>query len=123
MIEILLITTPVLLLAVVALLAFNSCSFHPRPAVGIPQNLKAVPGDGQITLSWDGTTDAKTYTLTRTRQSRPGGPDRYDNLVHLESGRRTVSRRAQPHGYRGQRKLRLLGTYRLGTLQIFVRPD
>src|SRR5689334_21709960 len=66
MIEILLIATPLVLLAAVALLRFNSCSFEPQPAVGVPSNLVAVPGDGQITLTWTGTSDASSFILTRS---------------------------------------------------------
>src|SRR5260370_5347499 len=67
MIEWFLIVTPIVMLAVVALLAFNSCSFSPGQAsLATPGNLRAEPGDGQIMVSWDSVTDAGSYTLTRS---------------------------------------------------------
>jgi hypothetical protein len=73
--------TPILMLAVIALLAFAGCSFHEGVAVpAAPTNLQASAGDGQVTVSWVASTGADSstlYTLYRTT------PDTADPMVTI----------------------------------------
>src|SRR6185295_14141165 len=68
MIDILLLLTPVLMLAVVALLGFVGCDliFVARYIPPPPQNLKATGGSNRVDLSWDTYTNSvETFKLKR----------------------------------------------------------
>jgi hypothetical protein len=65
---------PILCLAVVALFAFVGCQFvyGVTPKLDPPANLTAVAGNGEITLSWDPSSGADSYTVQRG--TTDGGP-------------------------------------------------
>jgi hypothetical protein len=76
---------PLLLLPIVALLAFVGCDqvfglTHIDDPIPGPTNLVATPGDGRVVLSWDDFPDATAYTIHRgessgqyTTQTTPSG--------------------------------------------------
>ncbi len=73
MIDPYLLTAPILLLGIVALLRFVGCSFHPPPP-STPTQLSATVGVGQVVLSWaeaDANTTGYSYQVNR---SNDGGP-------------------------------------------------
>ncbi len=65
---------PLLLLPIVALLAFVGCDQafglhrHDDPKPG-PTNLVATPGDGKVILSWDAYEGATAFTINRGESS------------------------------------------------------
>jgi len=65
---------PILCLAVVALFAFVGCVYFygVSPKLDPPANLTAVAGNGEITLSWDPSSGADSYTVQRG--TTDGGP-------------------------------------------------
>jgi len=61
-----LLLTPFVLLGLLAVLGFIGCRFRPGAAVvSAPTNLKAVPGDTWVKLSWDSYANATGFTLHR----------------------------------------------------------
>src|SRR6476659_1969863 len=64
--------TPLLLLGVIALVGFVGCNqffgieeTEPYPVPDPPTNLQAMPGDRQVTLTWDLNADATEYHVFR----------------------------------------------------------
>ena len=72
MIDSYLLLAPLLLLPVVALLAFSGCDYDPpraapeSPAVPV---LTAIPGDGMVSLSWPADADASEFRVKRGETS------------------------------------------------------
>ena len=73
MIDPYLITAPILLLGIVALLRFVGCGFSPR-VITTPSNLTAQPGNAEVTLSWteiDTDTMGYSYQINRVNDDLP----------------------------------------------------
>jgi hypothetical protein len=78
MIDLYLLTAPILLLGIVALLRFVGCGFAPQ-AVITQGSLSAQPGNAEVTLSWTGTdTDTTGYSYQINRRN--------DNLPSMTLG-------------------------------------
>lgn len=88
MIDTFLLLTPVLMLAVVALLAFVGCSFHEGAALPQPPTgLTATGGCGRVNVTWDLVDNATSYDLYRADISNPiySGPPPYTD-TNVTSG-------------------------------------
>ncbi len=76
MIDPYLITAPILLLGIIALLRFVGCGFSPR-VITKPSNLTAQPGNAEVTLSWteiDTDTMGYSYQINRVNDGLPSIP-------------------------------------------------
>jgi hypothetical protein len=73
MIDLYLLTAPILLLGIVALLRFVGCGFAPQAVIS-PGSLSAQPGNAKVTLSWtqtDTDTTGYSYQINRRNDNLP----------------------------------------------------
>ena len=74
MIDPYLLSAPILLLGIVALLRFVGCGFAPRPGTAAPNLVSATAGNGQVTLTWtesDTNTTDYSYQVNRRNDMAP----------------------------------------------------
>ena len=74
MIDPYLLSAPILLLGIVALLRFVGCGFAPRAATAAPNLVSATAGNGQVTLTWtesDTNTTDYSYQVNRMNDMGP----------------------------------------------------
>jgi hypothetical protein len=74
MIDLYLLTAPILLLGIVALLRFVGCGFAPQASASAPNLGAPVIGDRQVTLNWtesDTDTTGYSYQVNRSNDNQP----------------------------------------------------